>query len=162
MSNARIRIDIPDLGQHTHRNLKDELEVFLAGICVKDATVTVGALASETQLDEAREVDLVRDGELEIDDVAEISAGKDNGYYISAWLWVEGGGLLVTAERIQELYKEHGLMVPEHLDDLEVLPDEYVASAMKYLEEQYGKDAHIGTDDLTAYLEEYADTLENA
>lgn len=40
----------------------------------------------------AQELDIIREGELEVDDNAKTSEGGDNGCYVQAWVWVSFGG----------------------------------------------------------------------
>ncbi len=42
-------------------------------------------------IDAAESHRLVSDGQLEIDGAALVSEGDDDGAYVMAWLWVEGG-----------------------------------------------------------------------
>jgi len=49
--------------------------------------------ARERRIVELARTRLVHDGELEIDDVAVISEGLDNGSYVMAWAWVDFAGV---------------------------------------------------------------------
>ena len=49
--------------------------------------------ARERRIVELARTRLLQEGELEIDDVAVISEGPDNGSYVMAWAWVDFAGV---------------------------------------------------------------------
>lgn len=59
-------------------------------------------MASRRQkiIDIAREVrsDILRDGELELDENAKVSEGDDNGAYVQTWMWVPFEGTPLDKE----------------------------------------------------------------
>lgn len=159
MNTTQLRISVSDHGG-TDQELAQALRDFLQTRAPSGTlNVTVCERASERQLEEARNLSIVDDGELEVDDNAEISAGAGDGYYISAWLWVPGGVLTVTNERINQIWEEHSFDLP---DDVETLTPEYVTAALAYVAEEFGAATQLTNEQLTSALNAYAQTQQDS
>lgn len=132
MSNiTRIRIDIPEGLTPTQAEiLQGSIEGFLAtygtgdhddhlGRCVARAKVEVRDMATEEQIEAAR--DEWQNGDVQVDDDAEVSLlstpdGADFGW-VQAWVRVDSMPMPVTYERIKWLLEnEDSIDIPNSLD----------------------------------------------
>jgi hypothetical protein len=67
-----------------HGSLMNTISAASEWLAEHDADQTKYATAIQAARDEHH-----RDGEVELDDEVMVSAGEDNGAYISAWVWID-------------------------------------------------------------------------
>lgn len=155
---TRFYVDIPQpLSEDRAGEVLRLLQTALGAEGLGKFEVRQREMATASQIEEARGLSKV-DDDLEVDDDAETSMGADNGYFISAWLWVPDGERRVTLERLQELAEMEWPHWPEGME--EITP-EYLQGFLAWYQAEYAPDHNMGSADLEIEIERYNATLQH-